>query len=375
LNSLRNNLPKKIKVAIGATFEDFGGVARYIHEIRKFSSYDVTEIPSQRLVDFLSRAFLSYRMTSGKKDNPYDILMENIDLRRIYQRFMKTVRLNGYDIAHSQSNKWFTNACLNSRNNLSGWIHTYHSLYAFEEDFPQGLMKWQINANKELLEIAPKADVRISVSHWLHDYLEEKYDIQTIVIPNGVDIDACNVARSQDFIERYRIKDFILFVGYISEVKNPSLFIELASMMPEKKFVMIGRGLQQESLKTVYDGSLPSNIIPLGELNHSDTLNAMSASKILVMTSKREGLPTVLLEAMSLGKPTVAPAHTGCKEVIHDDRFGFLFEPDSLDDLEKKTRIALESSAVGENARERVRMNYNMKTLVSKIDDIYASLM
>ena len=109
----------------------------------------------------------------------------------------------------------------------------------------------------------------------------------------------------------------------------------------------------------------------MNELRHEDPLDPISACKVFVMTSKREGIPTDLLEAMGMGKPAVAPAHSGCKEVMHSNDQGFLYEPDSLDDLVEQTREALVSEHTGERARERVSRNYDWKVLAKKIDLVY----
>jgi glycosyltransferase involved in cell wall biosynthesis len=97
----------------------------------------------------------------------------------------------------------------------------------------------------------------------------------------------------------------------------------------------------------------------------------MSACRAFVMTSKREGMPTALLEAMYMGKPVVVPAHSGCKEVVVSDEYGFLYEPNSLDDLVKQTRRALGSTHIGEKAKTRVSQQYDWKILAKSIDLAY----
>jgi glycosyltransferase involved in cell wall biosynthesis len=89
------------------------------------------------------------------------------------------------------------------------------------------------------------------------------------------------------------------------------------------------------------------------------------------MTSKREGVPTALLEAMYMGKPVVVPAHSGCKEVVVSDEYGFLYEPNSLSDLVEQTRQALVSTHIGERARKRVSQQYDWKILAKSIDLVY----
>lgn len=340
-----------LKVAIGSVFDEFGGVSQHILGIKKFSSHKIRLVPSKFVRTALSK--------SGRG-------------RWLYQKFIDKIKLSNYDVVHSHVDPWFTNLCLSSRTSICKWVHTYHSFY-FEEDNPEGLKTWQKEINRALIEVASKADIRISISKWLHDYLSETYSIQTEIIPNGVHWDSCEKANPDRFVKKHALSDFVLFVGNIQPVKNPRLFVELAIRMPKLKFVMIGRNLDVIHLINDYGVSIPKNLILMNEMRHEDVLDAISACKVFVMTSKREGIPTALLEAMGMGKPVVVPAHSGCKEVVHNKNYGFLYEPDSLDDLVEQTRQALISTHIGTRARKRVSQNYDWKILTKRIDLLYES--
>ena len=342
----------KLKVAIGPVYGTFGGVNQHILGIKKSSSHQISGLPPKFI-----------RQVLGKSGRTI----------WLYKKIMNKVGLHHYEIIHSHVDPWFTKLCLSSRTNTCKWVHTYHTLY-FENDYPEGLNQQQKEINRTLLEVAPQADVRISISQWLHDYLLETYSIRTEIIPNGVDLEMCKRANPDRFMKKYALHDFVLFVGYLDPIKNPQLFVELAIRMPEIRFVMIGRNLNAIHLKKVYDVPVPKNLILLNELSHGDTLDAMAACKAFVNTSKREGIPTALLETMGIGKPVVAPTHTGCKEIIHSNNYGFLYEPDSLDDLTEKTRRALLSKNIGEKGRERILKHYDWKILSRKIDLLYERL-
>lgn len=341
-----------MKIAIGPVFDEFGGVSQHIFGIKKFSAHKVVEVPSRFI-----------RTVLGKSGRGI----------WLYKKIMNKVGLSGHDIVHSHVDPWFINLCLLSRTKTCKWVHTYHTLY-FEEDYTDGLKPWMEKINRTLIEVASKADVRISISKWLHDYLLDRYSIQTEIIPNGVDLDVCDKANPDRFVKKYGLRDFVLFIGNIQSVKNPRLFVELAVQMPEIKFVMIGRNLDAFHIMKEYRVLIPKNLILMNEMRHKDVLDAISASKAFIMTSKREGIPTALLEAMGMGKPVVVPSISGCKEVVHSNEYGFLYEPGSLDDLFEKTSQALISKHIGKKARERVSRNYDWKILVKRIDSIYESL-
>jgi glycosyltransferase involved in cell wall biosynthesis len=338
---------KRLKVAIGPVFDEYGGVSHHVYGIRKFSFHKIKVHPS--------------RITREK-------FLTNAKRILYYQNFFDFIKLSICDVAHSHVDPWFTKLCSNSKARL--WVHTYHSYY-FEEDWIGGLKLWQEKINKSLIEVASKADVRISASKWLHDFYEEKYSIQSIIIPNGVDIEKLNTADGNRFRERHRMSDFVLFVGNLHPVKDPALFVQLADHIPSEQFLMIGRGIDSATLEKTYGVRIPKNIVLMSEMSREEVLDAIAACSVFVMTSKRETMPTVLLEALGLGKPVVAPAHSGCKEVIENRELGFLYEPESFEDLLEQTNLAMIKNIDGNKVKDKIFKNYSWETLVKRIDKIY----
>jgi glycosyltransferase involved in cell wall biosynthesis len=344
-----------MRIVIGPVSNECGGVNRHILSIKKFSSHTIRDIPSK-----------FNREVKNKSPRGIKFIFTALPLIKLFI-------IKDYDIVHSHVDPNFTQACLLLHNHDSRWVHTYHTIY-FDEDLRGDLKPIRKKINNSLINVASRADIKISVSKWLHDYLFEKYSIQTNIIQNGYDQNSCNLANPGRFISRYNLCDFIIFVGSSLPEKNPAAFIELSTKIPEVTFVMIGKGLQKSCFyKRIYD-YIPDNIIFLGELSYRDTLDAMAASKALVMTSKREGFPTVLLEAMGIGKPVIAPNHYGCKEIIQSKEFGYLYEPSSLDDLIEKTYHAIEEKNIGNKAKKRVMKNFDWPVLIKKIDSLYESL-
>jgi glycosyltransferase involved in cell wall biosynthesis len=350
-NNSKSIQKNQLKIAIGPVFDEYGGVSQHIFGIKKYSTHGIFEIPSK-----FNRKLLS---KSGR-------------VMKLYKKIMNNTQLSQYDIIHSHVDPWFTNLCHLSRTKNCKWIHTYHTFY-FKEDYSNGLKIWQEKINRGLIEIASQADIKICISNWLHDYLYKNYSIQTEVIPNGVDLDECEKANPDRFIKKYNLSDFILYIGNLQSVKNPKLFVELAKQMPKIKFVMIGRNLDAAHLDREYKVLIPENLILLNEIMHEDAMDAISACKVFVMTSKREGIPTVLLEAMAMSKHVVVPNHSGCKEVVCSSDYGFLYKPNSLDDLIDKTMNAMDSKNIGDKARKRILKEYNWKIIAKKIDSVYES--
>ena len=340
----------KNKILLGPYFSSLGGVSHHMQSIRKFSNLNVSLLPSQSAQNFIYRHNLL---------NYYKVQVENLTFKK--------------NIIHSHVDPWFIHLSQKAQLNSSKWIHTYHTLY-FENDWKNGLENWQRDINKSLIEVAKYADVRISISHWLKNYLELNYNIKTTYIPNGVDVAKCDLADKNGFINKYSLKDFILFASGISDIKNPGDFLKLANAMPHKQFVIIGRGISKQALVKKYKMPLGDNLTVLGKMQHLDLLDAIAACKVFVVTSKSEGLPTVLMEAMTLERSVVGVDTYGTKEVIHSEEYGYIYKQDDLEDLISKTKQALEQSK-GLKARQRVIENYDWKVIAPQIDKVYKSLL
>lgn len=116
----------------------------------------------------------------------------------------------------------------------------------------------------------------------------------------------------------------ISFVGRLSEEKDPALFCELARTFNENKekyiFYVWGDGPLLGELFNRYG----QYVRFMGY--ESNKSKIYSSTDILVMTSKFENCPMVILEAASYGIPCVAPKVGGIPEILDDGITGILFK-------------------------------------------------
>ncbi len=336
-------------VLLGANFAEYGGVRGHLLAIQKHSHLNVALAPPDQL------------MAAGLK--PYDL---KTTCRKAFFDFPAS----GIQVAHSHVFPWFVRWCRKHQKNGIRWIHTYHNLY-FPEFARGELEPWQQEVNEVILTEAPDADVRISVSKWQQTYLREQHGIETEYIPNGVDVGLCDAADADRFSRNYHLDDYILYVGRNDPVKNPSEFVRLAQQMSDHTFVMIGDGLSVAALARDWDVQPPSNLLVFAALPHCEVLDAVAGCRAVVITSLREGMPTLALEGMTLRKPIVVTGDAGCVEAVAGGRFGYIYEAGNLDDLVEQTRRALRTELPLDQARQRIVDEFDWRAVAQQLDRIY----
>jgi len=125
-------------------------------------------------------------------------------------------------------------------------------------------------------------------------------------------------------------------VGKHLLVKNFEIVADLAlryiKKAPDVQFILIGDGetdaILREKSRYLFNFKMHGYIINIEE--HSDYFDA------LILPSKEEALGSLILDMMELGKPVIASNVGGIPELITHGENGYLFDPNSLDDLEKK---------------------------------------
>ena len=148
-----------------------------------------------------------------------------------------------------------------------------------------------------------------------------------------------NVMSRQSVIEK---KEFdtglynfdICYVGRITSQKDPDKLVRVlkktVELKSDIKIAIVGTGdLEEHTKQIVSDNNLDDNIIFFGFMKNP--LRVLEGSKVMVMTSKYEGLPMTVLEAMALGVPIVSTPVDGLKTVVFNDKNGYLeADEDSL---------------------------------------------
>ena len=102
-------------------------------------------------------------------------------------------------------------------------------------------------------------------------------------------------------------------------------------------------------------------------------------ASIVCLPSYREGLPKVLLEAASCGRPIVATDTPGCREVVRDRENGLLVPVRSTVELADAIKILIENEELrqkmGARGREIVLNEFSIEKVIDETLAVYAELL
>ena len=152
--------------------------------------------------------------------------------------------------------------------------------------------------------------------------------------------------------------------------------LEIRNSRPVK-LLLIGEGEDKEKLiKYAKELNLEKNVIFTGYRENVEEL--MVLMDIFVLTSLREGLSRVLVEAAAAGLPSIAFNIDGIPEIIKDNHNGFLVEPRNVIQLAEKISKYIDNKPLvlmhGRNGREFVKGKWSIEGMVKETEQIYNDL-
>lgn len=133
----------------------------------------------------------------------------------------------------------------------------------------------------------------------------------------------------------------LLTVGRLSPEKGHlgllQAFHRLRQTGVDARLTIIGDGpLRGELERRVIELGLAGHCELLGQRAEGEVLEALADADLFVMSSFMEGLPVVLMEALGMGVPVVAPCVAGIPELVRHDDTGLLYTVGDWDDLARQ---------------------------------------
>lgn len=200
------------------------------------------------------------------------------------------------------------------------------------------------------------------------------------VIPNGVDA-ACYANAPPADLREFGIPtgDRVLCsIGRLHPQKGPDLLLEALTPLLHREhdlhLLWIGEGPLRGALESAAtQAGVASQVHLPGRVE--DVAGILQASLALVLPSRWEGMPNVVLEAMAAGRPVLSTRVEGSAELVRDGETGYLCDVDSVTAL----RAALERllsdgprlAAFGHNAQHIAATEFTWYNCARSYDILY----
>ncbi len=166
--------------------------------------------------------------------------------------------------------------------------------------------------------------------------------------------------------------------GPLEAVKGIPFFLGAARRVlderPDVQFLVAGAGPEESNLRRLArELKITSNVTFVSNL--SDFSQSLAAMDIFVLPSLRQGLGTVMLEAMSLGKPVIATGVGGVYSVVRDNETGLVVPPsNSKHQAERILELLgdpVRARAIGESGRQLVQREFGVDRMVQLTSEVY----
>ena len=336
------------------------------------------------------------------------------DLKTVWKLFRLFLR-HRPDIIHTHTAKagtvgrtagflyrWLTPGTLVGKPRECKFVHTYHG-HVFHSYYGRNRTRLFLMIERLLARMI--TDRLIVISKQQSVEIGEKFRVgrsgQIKVIPLGLDLGlfADYASRRTKFRHEFCVPDHTILIGIVgrlTEIKNHQMFLNVAARLKaidpacrrqgEVRFIIIGDGGLRETLEAQTQAlGLDKDVIFVG--GRRDPEYFYPALDVVALTSRNEGTPLTLIEAMANARPVVATNVGGVVDLLGDVvedgpyqvcRRGIAVPPgDEEAFVSALSRIIRDRSLrqeLGERGLEFVEVNYSKERLFEDIKNLYEEL-
>lgn len=229
----------------------------------------------------------------------------------------------------------------------------------------------QIIMSKLYIFFYNKLEYIICQSKYMADDLIKNYKVEKSkirIINNPVDIEKIESLSSEKIeIKINRDKINLVTVGRLTPVKQYCYLLDMFSKLDMKKYhlYIIGDGTERNVIENkIKKLGLENNVSLLG--NRENPFSIEKQCDIFILTSKYEGFPNSVLEALALGLPILTlKSPGGILEIIKDGENGYFFEDRNF---EEKLEKILE---IDKKNLKSVVENYKIKKILEEYTELF----
>ena len=229
----------------------------------------------------------------------------------------------------------------------------------------------------KLQSVLREADAVVALSQsWKEALTKEIGLTNCVAIFNGISLKAYRNG-FKTFEERPI--DF-LFLGRLGIEKGTDNLLKVLKSIKEEgkpfRCVLAGDGPVQDYSQWVNEAQLGEQVTFAGWVKGKQKQELLQNARILLLPSRREGMPMSILEAMAYGEAVVSTRVGGIPEVVEEGGSGFLIEPDDEHSLYRTIRRLLDdrrlAERMGRRGREIVKEKFDLEQIHRQLYALYS---
>lgn len=209
------------------------------------------------------------------------------------------------------------------------------------------------------------------------DKIYPEYSNKSTVIYNPIDKEEI-INKSSEEVEKFRDKNTVTFVaiGRLNEQKGFDILLKAHKLLKdenlENNIVILGEGTERKNLeKYILENDLEKSVKLLGF--KENPYPYLKQSDVYVSSSRYEGYPLVLCEAICLNKPIIATSCTGTKEVLENGKYGLMCEVDNVFQLKENMKKFILDKELRREYKEKAKIKskeMQVKSIIEKIENM-----
>lgn len=293
-------------------------------------------------------------------------------------KLLRLMRRRRFSLVHAHTSKPGLLARLPAATLGLPTLYTPHGFY-FHYDIPG----WKKSFYRQIERFAGRCTTKlVCVTEEEARQAEEARIVPRealVVLPNAVRLDECVAKRPREEVRReFGIPahaPLLVMVGRLAAPKDPFTLVRAAARLdPAVHVLFAGDGPQKEDV-----AALARELGMAGRVHlpghRDDPMDLTAAADVSVLSSKWEGLPFALLEAMALSVPVVASDVSGCRDALGGSAAGRLVPVGDADAMAKALGELLANpkarAEAGAAGRALVEEKYSSGKWIARLEAVY----
>ena len=285
---------------------------------------------------------------------------------------LRVIKSSQYNIVHCHANL----ACvlLSYFNRNVKLIYTLHDSgpwLSHYDGFIQRIIRKLAFYNFDVRAVN-RSQVTTVVFQLLKEHLIQQFSIPSKkiqVVSSGVDLLHFSESKIQE-------REYFIFIGQLTWRKGLDVLLTLAEKIEFFKLKIIGDGeLAEWLLNEIEHRKLGSKVQFIGSVSRDKIVNYLHKAKALVLPSRADAMPLVVLESLSCSVPVIATNVGGIPELVKHRHTGFIYQVDDLIGFEDAIRIIENDTKfalkLGANGRKFVENKFSWEVITTLFENIY----